>query len=119
MTGSKDRDLFGHDLFDEPTYPERPGHVRDCDTSTAAADSLDDSLLTRMRAQVFTIIDLRPRGATCDEIEVALNLRHQTASARVRELALGGLIFDTGERRETRSGRPARVYRPARIARRH
>src|SRR4249919_1949633 len=103
-----------YDLFGEPTYPERPGHVRDCDTSTAAADSLDDSLLTRMRAQVFTIIDLRPRGATCDEIEVALNLRHQTASARVRELALGGVIFDTGERRPTRSGRPARVYRPRR-----
>jgi hypothetical protein len=106
---NSDRDLFG-----ERIYPERPGHVRDCDTSTAAADSLDDNLLSRLRAQIFTIIDLRPRGATCDEIEIALNLRHQTASARVRELALGGLIFDTGQRRSTRSGRSARVYRPRR-----
>lgn len=37
-------------------------------------------------------------------------MRHQTASARVRELVLAGLIEDTGKRRKTRSGRGARVY---------
>lgn len=101
-----DRDLFG-----EPYYPSRPGYVRDADTSRDAADSLDESLLSRLRGEIFALIDVRgERGATCDEIEVALDLRHQTASARVRELALAELIFDTGQRRRTRSGRGARVY---------
>lgn len=105
------------DLFGEPYYPSRPGYVRGSDTSSDAADSLDESLLSRLRAKVFALIDMRgERGATCDEIEMALDLRHQTASARVRELVLGGLIFDTGKRRITRSGRGARVYCCARRA---
>ncbi len=103
---SQERDLFG-----KPYYPNRPGHVRGSDTSIEAADSFSDSTLSRLRAQIFALIDVRgERGATCDEIEVALNLRHQTASARVRELVLGGLIFDCGQRRLTRSDRSARVY---------
>src|SRR5262245_5062830 len=101
-------DLFGS------RYPERPGFVRGCDTSADAADSLDDGILTRLRAKVFAVIDARgERGATCDEIEQALGLRHQTAGARIRELVLGGFVADTGKRRTTRSGRPARIYRPA------
>jgi hypothetical protein len=106
MKDEEDRDLFG-----EPYYPSRPGYVRDSDTSHDAADSLDESTLSALRAKIFALIDVRgEHGATCDEIEVALNLRHQTASARVRELALEALIFDTGRRRSTRSGRGARVY---------
>lgn len=49
-------------------------------------------------------------GATCDEVEVALGLRHQTASARLRELVLKGAIKDSGARRLTRSKRKAAVY---------
>jgi hypothetical protein len=106
MSDDEDRDLFG-----EPYYPSRPGYVRGSDTSHDAADSLDESALTALRAKIFAVIDVRGEyGATCDEIEVALSMRHQTASARVRELALGALIFDTGQRRSTRSGRGARVY---------
>jgi hypothetical protein len=102
---------YDRNLFGEPYYPSRPGYVRGSDTSHDAADSLEESLLSRLRAQIFALIDVRgERGATCDEIEVALDLRHQTASARVRELALGELIFFTGERRLTRSKRRARVY---------
>jgi hypothetical protein len=102
----EDRDLFG-----EPYYPSRPGYVRESDTSHDAADSLDESALSALRAKIYALIDVRGEyGATCDEIEVGLALRHQTASARVRELALGALIFDSGRRRLTRSGRGARVY---------
>src|SRR5262245_12590037 len=105
-----DRDLFG-----KPYYPDRPGHVRGSDTSIDAADSLDESLLSVLRARIFALIDVRgDHGATCDEVEVVLGLRHQTASARVRELSLGGFIFDTGKRRPTRSGRGARIYRSQR-----
>ena len=65
------------DLF-EATYPSRPGHVPDCDTSEAAANSLDDTLLTRLRGRIFALIPRAPHGFTCDEIEMALGLHHQT-----------------------------------------
>jgi hypothetical protein len=48
-------------------------------------------------------------GATVDEIEIALGMSHQTASARATELKATGQIFDSGFRRETRSGRNAAV----------
>jgi hypothetical protein len=95
------------DLFH---YPERPGSVAGCDTSEAAADSLADDVLTRLRKAVWDFIRLRPYGATCDEVEIALDLRHQTASARIRELVLKDKLTITNQRRPTRSGRGARVY---------
>src|SRR5262249_7428356 len=102
-----DDDLFG--------YPDRPGFVAGCDTSEAAAASLDDLALSRLRRMVLArIMACGVHGATCDEIEVTERLRHQSASARVGELVLGGLIADCGRRRRTRSGRPARVYVMAR-----
>lgn len=53
---------------------------------------------------------LRNRPMTCDELEVALNLRHQTASARLNMLARAGLIHRPGSKRPTRSGRSAFVW---------
>ena len=51
-------------------------------------------------------------GATDDEIEQALDMKHQTASARRRELVLMDppRIIDSGGRRKTRSGRTAKVW---------
>jgi predicted Rossmann fold nucleotide-binding protein DprA/Smf involved in DNA uptake len=96
---------------EDDRYPNRPGSVANSDTSEAAADSLDDDLLSRMRRQCLDYITARPQlGATCDEIEVALGMRHQTASARLRELELAGRIEKTSYRRPTRSGRGAQVY---------
>lgn len=92
-------------------YPSRPGFVRDSDTSEAAANSLDDADLGFLRGQIWRFIASRPHGATCDETEVALGLRHQTASARLRELFLGGWVFTGDECRLTRSMRRAHVYR--------
>ena len=64
-----------------------------------------------LRARVFAHVQEQgARGATCDEIEEALDLKHQTASARVRELALRGDLEDSGKRRDTRSGRKAVVW---------
>jgi hypothetical protein len=57
------------------------------------------------------MIDRRKHfGATCDEVEQALEGRHQTISARIRELVLMHFIIDSKVRRLTRSGRLARVY---------
>lgn len=53
---------------------------------------------------------LSATGATCDEIEVALNLRHQTASARINELVEKKYLVDSGKVRKTRSGNNAIVW---------
>ena len=92
-------------LFDSEPLPP---HVRGSDTSRAAAESM---VSNTGRLKQMIIAHLRIEGGcTCDEIEVALSMRHQTASARIRELRDSGAIVDTGERRKTRSGRNAAVY---------
>ncbi len=49
--------------------------------------------------------------ATCDEIEQALQLPHQSVSARINELNYAFKAIErTGKRRETRSGRWADLY---------
>jgi hypothetical protein len=84
-------------------------YIPGSETSEAAASSLDDSTLARLEAQVLAEIHARPR--TCDDVEQATGLSHQTASARIRGLVLRHLIVDSGERRATRSGRKAIVWR--------
>lgn len=74
--------------------------------SLAANDSIAVHKAT-MRRQVLELVTRSPR--TCDEIEAALNMSHQTASARLTELYHACQIVRTG-RRPTRSGRQAWVY---------
>lgn len=50
------------------------------------------------------------KGATDEEIEKHLKVRHQTGSARRRELVLKGLVVDSTKTRATSSGRPAIVW---------
>ena len=70
----------------------------------------DIDKLPRLRAAVLKhIIKCGKRGATCEEIENALDLRHQSASARVNELMNTGRIM-VGGRRDTSSGRGAFVW---------
>jgi hypothetical protein len=91
------------------TYPDIPGFVRGSDTSENAASSMEDSA-PRIRARIYVSVKKSGNwGQTCDELEI-LHGRHQTVSARLRELVLDGWIFDSGRRRLTRSGRKARVY---------
>lgn len=80
------------------------------DTSALAAASMRD-LGGRLRLEVFSFIsDCGWAGATCDEVEQALNMKHQTASARVNELMNGGYIHNSGRKRATSSGRAAIVW---------
>jgi len=80
-------------------------------TSTAAAKSIKPAI-GKIKRQVLRFIRDQG-GATCDEVEQYLDLRHQTASARIRELSVAGLIVANGEKRKTRSGRAALVWRIA------
>lgn len=79
------------------------------DTSETAAEQIE-SVAGKMRRLVYDHIKSQDEGATCDECEVSLDLKHQTCSARITELKRLGSIVDTGRRRKTRSGRGAAVY---------
>lgn len=53
----------------------------------------------------------RSGGATSDEVEVATGLKHQTVSAQIRHMCEGGILAPTDNRRPTRSGRLAIVWK--------
>ena len=89
-------------------FEDFPPYVKGSETSRAAAASMVPFTST-IKERVFDCIASLVGGATCDEIEAALNLRHQTASARIRELALAKRIKAKGTRK-TRSGRNADVW---------
>jgi hypothetical protein len=69
----------------------------------ASAEGLRNRVLGAIR-------DLGEHGATCDDVEVVLDMTPQTASARVHELAWAGFIQDRGMQRKRRSGRAAIVW---------
>ena len=96
--------MSGYDWYDG-----RPPRVDD-DTSGEAGDSILPSINTLQGKALALVRSSGCLGMTCDELEVEMGGRHQTISARVRELSLAGLIADEGGRRKTRSGRKARVY---------
>jgi hypothetical protein len=79
-------------------------------TSKDAAETMKPKA-SALRLRVLAELQLRADvGATCDELEQAMDLSHQTASARLREMALKGTIVDSGKKRLTRSGRAAIVW---------
>lgn len=86
-------------------------HHRGADTSAEAHASVSDSTRAAQRNRILEFIRTSDGGATCDQVEVCLQLSHQTASARITELSALHLISHSDERRKTRSGRSARVYR--------
>lgn len=94
-------------------YGGRPPFVRGSDTSEEAAESVI-GITGKLRRMVYEEIWRASDGRTCDEVEERLGMRHQTASARIRELSQKGHIRDSGLRRTTRSGRPATVWKPVR-----
>ncbi len=86
------------------------------ETSQEAAKSIGD-LLPGIRKTVYELLKEFPCGLTCDEVEQRLNVRHQTASARLNELQETGhasLRINPETKkpftRKTRSGRNARIY---------
>jgi hypothetical protein len=101
-------------LFDTDTdydqYGGTPPHVKRSDTSRAAAESVAFDA-KHLRAVVFNhILGSGAVGLTCDQVEEIMDGRHQTISARIRELRNEGRIVDSTRRRPTRSGRQAIVY---------
>ena len=99
-------------LFNHPTAPHNG-----TETSIDAAESIKP-MANAMALQVLRSIQASTDGLTCDQVEVLLLMKHQTASARIRDLATCEPPFirikvgPDGKpvRRKTRSGRTARVY---------
>ena len=85
-------------------------YVKGSETSRAAADSIKHSAPSDKTRVFQFIVQCGKYGATDDEIESALNMRHQSASARRRNLELAGAVIKTDRKRKTRSGRSAYVY---------
>ena len=95
--------------FDAPGYPDVPGYSNPT-TSKEAAKSMEKPA-TVLQRRVLAELQVRADfGATCDELEQAFDMSHQTVSARLREMALKGAIVDSGKKRPTRSGRKAIVW---------
>lgn len=89
-------------------YGGNAPNVAGSDTSKAAGESVDRrSMQEKVNWVLFCQQGI---GATDDEIERLLDMRHQTVSARRRELVLAGLVVDSGRTRATRSGRQATVW---------
>lgn len=91
-------------------YDGNPPSIASSDTSVAAAQSVKQ-FTPKTRNKVELAIRMNSSyGMTDDEIEDYLGMRHQSASARRRELVLMGRVVDSGRRRTTRSGRKAAVW---------
>lgn len=77
-------------------------------TSHDAAHQIEDHTPT-LRERVYTLISLR-NGITDEEIAEHLGLEMNTARPRRWELERQGLIYDSGVRRKTKSGRAAILW---------
>lgn len=124
-TGAPQRSLFGEPAPEPEAVPKAPkpnGRPKNAKyavgsaTSKAAAESLDGAVLNDMQLKVLEAVIDSPMGMTCDELELQVGLRHQTASARINELSNAGYIEDSGDKRKTSSGRQATVWKAGRRA---
>ena len=105
-------------LFNTPVAPHNG-----TETSRDAAESIKPHV-NAMAAKVLKCISQMPQGLTCEQVEQILGMKHQTASARIRDLATCEpplIVIGVDEdhkiiRRKTSGGRTARVYFSAEAA---
>lgn len=96
------------DMFAPHPYGGELPRVHGSKTSEAAAENAAGGAGSDRR-RIYEFLQ-RVGGATDDEIEEMFGLRHQTASARRRELVIRGLVRDSGYKKPTRSGSDATVW---------
>jgi len=107
-------------LFDTATAERRDAIARQpyggsppsepVETSQKAAQSIAPLARSKREAVYRLIVEAGERGRTDDELESISGWRHQTVSARRRELVLNGAVIWAGRERNTRSGCKARVW---------
>lgn len=85
--------------------------VRGSQTSTDAAESIAPAVGT-LQARVYEFLKSKAdRGATDEEMQLGLDMSPSTQRPRRVELVRKGLVIDSGEKRETKSGRSAVVWK--------
>ena len=101
---------------DLPLFLPMPHYVATSDTSYDAAKSIRADL-SALRRRVLSTVQAAPQGITCEQLEAITGLKHQTASARLKELQDRGQVdwkIDprTGKHRRAvnASGRTAKLY---------
>jgi len=95
------------ELFPDDRQPPCQRHSP---TSRAAADAIEPSAHTLRAAVLRYLRGQGSRGATDEEITLALDLNPSTARPRRIELQQAGWVYDSGHTRQTRSGRDAVVW---------
>jgi hypothetical protein len=83
-------------------------YVKHSDTSKAAAESMREDAGTLRHKLYSWLYDNGP--ATDEEAQLGIPMSPNTQRPRRRELQQAGLVYDTGERRKTKSGRRAVVW---------
>lgn len=107
--------LFAANLPTQPPAPinarfatvDPPRSTKHQETRWATQDEAYAARLGDLSARILAHI--RAKASTCDEVEIALELTHQSASARINDLMNAGAVIATAKRK-TRSGRNARVW---------
>ena len=95
--------------FDRLEYPNAPGH-RGVDTSIAAAVDLAPKV-GRLQAMVdAAVVAAGAQGLTADECCEVFGLDRWTVQPRTSELKLRGLIRDSQQRRQNKTGKSAIVW---------
>ena len=93
-----------------PRQTQRPPAHRDSDTSSGAADRAAPRAPSRRELLLSMIRGAGSRGATIDELQQATGLLTQSVCPVVDVLKREGRIIDSGQRRPTRTGTPAKVW---------
>ena len=89
----------------------RPPSVATSETSREAAADLSPDLVAKARAAVYRYLENRgAQGATDEEMQLGIPMAANTQRPRRRELEQSGLVIDSEQRRETKSGRRAVVW---------
>ena len=103
-----------HPLFSDsdPQDPTRNYHQGDLNSNAAFASLKESGVLHSQREEVFRVIlEAGARGVTAEEVEDALDGKHQSVTARVVDLVKEGRIhrLPKDKRRRTRAKRWAWV----------
>ena len=85
-----------------------PMYVAGSDTSYEAAQSLRFQLSV-IRRSVLYAVEAEPDGITCEQLEAVTGLKHQTVSARLKELQDRGYVEWRTDPRTGRHFRSANV----------
>ncbi len=93
--------------FEESLTLNGPVASGERDTSRLAALTILPKAASLRRQVLELIVAAGDRGVTCPEAEMGLGGVHQTISARINDLLVGGWVRDSGVRRRLEGRRPA------------